>query len=130
MTDGKGTFVEVVARALGLEELRIVENGGSLTTASAARWDSGNDLVCAEPGVVAGWHHHGEHETTIYVVSGRMRLECGPGGETVLEAGPGDFLRVPAGAVHRESNPGDGPCHAVLVRCGDGTTTVNVEGPA
>ena len=86
--------------------------------------------VDTQPGVVSGWHHHGEHETTIYVVSGRMRLECGPGGETVLEAGPGDFLRVPAGAIHRESNPGDEPSHAVLVRCGEGTTTVNVEGPA
>ena len=86
--------------------------------------------VDTDAGAVSGWHHHGDHDTTLYVVSGRMRLESGPGGEVVVEAGPGDFLRVPAGAVHRESNPGDGASRAVIVRCGSGTPTVNVDGPA
>ena len=81
-------------------------------------------------GAVTGWHHHGDHDTTLYIVSGTMRLESGPGGEHVVEAGPGDFLRVPAGAVHRESNPGEETSHAVIVRCGSGTPTVNVDGPA
>ena len=83
-----------------------------------------------EPGAVSGWHHHGEYETTLYVVSGRMRLESGPNGAHVLEAGPGDFLRVPAGAVHRESNPSDAPARAVIVRCGTGDPTYNTDGPA
>ena len=87
-------------------------------------------VVDTEPGAVSGWHHHGDHETTLYVVSGRMRLESGPGGGDVVEAGPGDFLRVPAGAVHRESNPGGEPSRAVVVRCGTGAPTTNVEGPA
>ncbi|WP_153505618.1 cupin domain-containing protein [Cumulibacter manganitolerans] len=86
--------------------------------------------VDTEGGAVSGWHHHGDHDTTIYVVSGHMRLESGPGGETVVEAGPGDFIRVPAGAIHRESNPGDSTSRAVLVRCGTGTPTINVDGPA
>lgn len=86
--------------------------------------------VDTEPGAVSGWHHHGEHETTLYVVSGRMRLESGPGGSEVVEAGPGDFLRVPAGAVHRESNPSGETSRAVIVRCGSGAPTVNVDGPA
>lgn len=86
--------------------------------------------VDTEPGAVTGWHHHGEHETTLYIVSGTFRLESGPGGAEVVEAGPGDFLRVPAGAVHRESNPGHGPSRAVIVRCGAGAPTVNVDGPA
>jgi uncharacterized RmlC-like cupin family protein len=86
--------------------------------------------VDTEPAATSGWHHHGEHETTLYVVSGRMRLESGPGGTAVADAGPGDFLRVPAGAVHRESNPSDEPARAVVVRCGTGVVTVNVEGPA
>ena len=81
-------------------------------------------------GTVSGWHHHGTHDTTLYIVHGRMRLESGPDGAHVVEAGPGDFLHVPAGAVHRESNPGDEPSRAVIVRCGSGTPTVNVEGPA
>lgn len=86
--------------------------------------------VDTDAGAVSGWHHHGTHDTTLYVLSGAMRLESGPDGGHVVVAGPGDFLHVPAGAVHRESNPGDGPSRAVIVRCGAGTPTVNVPGPA
>ncbi len=86
--------------------------------------------VDTEPHAVSGWHHHGDYETTLYVVSGRMRLESGPDGADVVEAGPGDFLRVPAGAVHRESNPSDEPARAVIVRCGTGDPTYNTDGPA
>ena len=86
--------------------------------------------VDTEPHAVSGWHHHGDYETTLYVVTGRLRLESGPGGAHVVEAGPGDFLRVPAGAVHRESNPSDEPAHAVIVRCGTGDPTYNTDGPA
>lgn len=86
--------------------------------------------VDTEAGAVTGWHHHGEHDTTLYIVSGTFRLESGPGGGHVVEASAGDFLHVPAGAVHRESNPGDETSRAVIVRCGSGTPTTNVEGPA
>jgi uncharacterized RmlC-like cupin family protein len=86
--------------------------------------------VDTEPGAVSGWHHHGEYETTLYIVSGRMRMESGPGGREVVEAGPGDFLRVPAGAVHRESNPTGEPARAVIVRCGSGEPTYSTDGPA
>ena len=86
--------------------------------------------VDTEPGTTTAWHHHGEHDTTLYVVSGRFRLESGPGGRDVVEGGPGDFLHVPAGAIHRESNPGDATSRAVVVRCGTGTPTTNVDAPA
>jgi uncharacterized RmlC-like cupin family protein len=86
--------------------------------------------VDTDPRATSGWHHHGDYETTLYVVSGRMRMESGPDGAHVVEAGPGDFLRVPAGAVHRESNPSDEPARAVIVRCGTGEPTYNVDGPA
>ena len=94
---------------------------------TSAMWSG---TVDTESGAVSAWHHHGTHETTLYVVSGTMRLESGGGGEHVVEAGPGDFLHVPAGAVHREANPGPGASRAVVVRCGSGTLTVNVDGPA
>jgi uncharacterized RmlC-like cupin family protein len=86
-------------------------------------------LVHTEPGATSGWHHHGEHETGLYVISGVMRLESGPGGRTVVDAGPGEFVHVPAGAVHRESNPTDGLATAVIARAGTGAPTVNVDGP-
>ena len=37
---------------------------------------------------------------------------------------------MPAGAVHRESNPSDEPARAVIVRCGTGDPTYNIDGPA
>src|SRR5919199_5713705 len=55
-------------------------------------------VVHTEPGATSGWHHHGEHETSLFVVRGRMRLEPGPGGRDVVEAGPGGLPPGPAGA--------------------------------
>ncbi len=87
-------------------------------------------VVHTEPGAGSGWHHHGEHETSLYVVAGTMRLEAGPGGSHVVEAGEGDFIHVPAGVVHRELNPGEVRSTAVIARAGSGPPTVNVDGPA
>lgn len=87
-------------------------------------------LVRTEPDMVSGWHHHGEYDTSIYVVSGVLRMESGPGGESVVEARPGDFLHVPKGAIHRESNPGDEESQIVVVRVGRGPTVTNVKAPA
>jgi uncharacterized RmlC-like cupin family protein len=86
-------------------------------------------LVHTDAGATSGWHHHGEHETSLYVVDGTMRLEFGPGGTDVVEAGVGEFLRVPPHTVHRESNPGDARSTAVIGRAGEGPPTVNVDGP-
>jgi uncharacterized RmlC-like cupin family protein len=86
-------------------------------------------VVDTAPGASSGWHHHGDHETSLYVVEGRMRLEFGPGGAEAVEAGPGDFLHVPAHTVHREVNPAHQTSRAVIARAGQGTPTVNVDGP-
>src|SRR5690348_11628573 len=59
--------------------------------------------VRTEVGLVSGWHHHGEYESVIYVLSGALRMEFGPNGEHSLDAAPGDFINVPKWAVHRES---------------------------
>lgn len=82
-----------------------------------------------DPGMVSGWHHHGGHESTIYVLSGTLRMEFGPGGAEMLDAAPGDFVFVPAGTVHRESNPSNEPAGLVVVRAGSGRSVVNVNGP-
>ena len=82
--------------------------------------------VSVGPGVISGWHHHGTHETSIHVLKGTLRMEFAGG---AFEATEGDFVHVPAGAVHRESNPGDEPNLAVFSRAGSGTITVNVAAP-
>jgi uncharacterized RmlC-like cupin family protein len=87
-------------------------------------------LATTEPGMTSAWHHHGDYETSIYVVTGRLRMESGPGGRDMVEALAGDFLYVPREAIHRESNPGDIQSSIVVVRAGEGAPTVNVEGPA
>ena len=87
-------------------------------------------LVRTAPHMVSGWHHHGDHETSIYVISGALRMESGPEGESIVEAAPGDFLYVPKGAVHREANPGDEESQIVVVRVGHGPTVINVKTPA
>lgn len=85
--------------------------------------------VVTEPGAVSGWHHHDANETSIYVVSGVLRLEF-EGHDGYLDAEAGDFVHVPAHTVHRESNPTDSPSLAVLARAGGGVPTVNVDAPA
>ncbi|MGH9234857.1 MAG: arginine deiminase [Acidimicrobiales bacterium] len=46
------SFVEVVAEALGLPKLRVIETGGDVYASQRQQWDSGNNLVALEPGVV------------------------------------------------------------------------------
>jgi uncharacterized RmlC-like cupin family protein len=82
-----------------------------------------------DAGMVSGWHHHGEHRSVIYVVSGVLRMESGPGGMEVVEAHPGDFVSVPPGAIHRESNPSGEEGRIVVFRSGTGPVVVNVEAP-
>ena len=85
--------------------------------------------VRTEPARPSGWHHHGSHETYFFVESGKMRMEFGPGGSRSVEAGPGDFVHVPGGLIHREVNPSSEAGSVILFRVGDGPPVVNVDGP-
>jgi uncharacterized RmlC-like cupin family protein len=87
-------------------------------------------FVRTQAGMMSSWHHHGEYETTIYVLTGALLMEFGRGGSRTVEAGPGDFVYVPKGAVHRESNPSAEPADIVVVRAGWGKSTINLDGPA
>ena len=48
-------FVDVVADALGIDELRIIQTGGDAYATERQQWDSGNNLVAIEPGVVVAY---------------------------------------------------------------------------
>ncbi len=48
----KKPFVDVVAEALNLKKLRVIETGGDHYAAERGQWDSGNNLVALSPGVV------------------------------------------------------------------------------
>jgi len=50
--EGSTPFLDVVARELGLDALRAVETGGDGYESERQQWDSGNNAVAVEPGVV------------------------------------------------------------------------------
>ena len=55
VTEETRPFVDVVADALGLDELRVVHTGGDAYATERQQWDSGNNLVALEPGVVVAY---------------------------------------------------------------------------
>ncbi len=64
-----------------------------------------SSVVTTGPGGKTRIHHHGECETSIYIVSGQARYTWGPTGlEQAMEAEAGDFIYIPAGEVHVEEN--------------------------
>jgi arginine deiminase len=50
--EGDAAFVDVVARTLGLDSLRVIETGGDVYQSERQQWDSGNNAVALAPGVV------------------------------------------------------------------------------
>jgi uncharacterized RmlC-like cupin family protein len=87
-------------------------------------------LARTAPGVISGWHHHGENDTTVYVEAGCFRVEFGAGGSEVVDAEAGDFVVIPGGLVHRESNPSAAESRLIVFRVGTGPPTINVDGPS
>src|SRR3954449_10854432 len=55
VTEEKGSFVDVVAEALDLSELRVIGTGGDIYANERQQWDSGNNVVALEPGVVVAY---------------------------------------------------------------------------
>ncbi|MBW6432488.1 arginine deiminase [Actinoplanes hulinensis] len=50
--EGDRKFLDVVAESLNLKELRVIETGGDVYASERQQWDSGNNAVAVEPGVV------------------------------------------------------------------------------
>jgi len=64
-----------------------------------------SSVVTTGPGGKTRIHHHGECETSIFIVSGRARYTWGATGlEEAMEAEAGDFIYIPAGEIHVEEN--------------------------
>ena len=67
-----------------------------------------SSVVTTIPGAKTRVHHHGECETSIWIVSGRARYTFGPTGvEETMTAEAGDFVYIAAGEVHVEENASD-----------------------
>ena len=70
--------------------------------AGASKLWAGTMVV--QPDAKTGPHHHGELETVLYVVKGRIRMRWGDQLEFSEEARPGDFIYVPPYVPHQEIN--------------------------
>jgi arginine deiminase len=53
-----GTLPEVMAKALGVPKMRVVETGGDSFEAEREQWDDGNNVVALEPGVVVAYERN------------------------------------------------------------------------
>ncbi len=75
--------------------------------------------MVVQPDAKTGPHHHGELETVLYVVKGRVRMRWGDHLELSEEARAGDFIYVPPYVPHQEINGSPNEiCEAVVVRSG------------
>ncbi|MFE1234403.1 arginine deiminase [Streptomyces sp. NPDC059442] len=63
--EGTTPFVDVVAKALGLPELRVIETGGDVYASERQQWDSGNNAVALEPGVVFTYDRNTQTNTLL-----------------------------------------------------------------
>ncbi|MFE7663708.1 arginine deiminase [Streptomyces celluloflavus] len=63
--EGSRTFVEVVTRALGLPGMRVIETGGDVYASERQQWDSGNNAVAVEPGVVFTYDRNTQTNTLL-----------------------------------------------------------------
>jgi arginine deiminase len=50
-------FLEVVAEAVGVRQLRVVATGGDEFEAEREQWEDGNNVLALEPGVVVAYEH-------------------------------------------------------------------------
>ncbi len=63
-----------------------------------------SSIVTTAPGGRTEVHHHGECETSIYILRGRARFYSGAALAEIVDADEGDFVYVPAHEVHVEEN--------------------------
>jgi uncharacterized RmlC-like cupin family protein len=77
-----------------------------------------SSIVSTAPGDRTRIHHHGDCETSIYILSGVASYTWGPTGlEHGFDAVAGDFIYIPAGEIHVEANGSETePLVVVLTR--------------
>ena len=54
----QGTLPDLMAEALGVSAMRVVETGGDTFEAEREQWDDGNNVVALEPGVVVAYERN------------------------------------------------------------------------
>jgi len=113
-----------VVRADDLDE-QTAQTAGMLRRTAIDQHTVGSEklwvgVVTVEPATSTGVHHHGDCDSVVCITSGRITIRWGERLEKRAEAGPGDFIYIPAQLVHQEINESDSVAvSSIVVRTGD-----------
>ena len=114
-------------------DMNTPQTSGMTRTAAITHARTGAEKLWAgtmvvQPDAKTGPHHHGELETVLYVVKGRVRMRWGDHLELSEEASAGDFIYVPPYVPHQEINGSPNEiCEAVVVRSGQEPVVINLD---
>ena len=104
------------------DELEVDVQSGAMTrlagVSEGLTGSTGIHLAVATipPHCASSPHYHVNCESAIYVVKGRGRFIVGDKLDRPLPIGPGDFIYVPAEAVHQPVNDGDEVMEIIVAR--------------
>ena len=109
-------------RVVNADQLEVEISSGSMTRLAGVSQGlvgaTGIHLAIATipVGCSSSPHYHVNCESAIYVSKGHGRFLVGDGLETSLPIRPGDFIFVPAEAVHQPVNDGAEPLELIVAR--------------
>jgi len=87
-------------------------------------------IVITVPNGKTAAHHHAECETAIYILKGQARYRFGEKLEHIVTAAAGDFVYIPAHAIHTEENLSESEeLHVLVTRNCPGPKTIVVPHP-
>ena len=117
------------------DSLEIEIQSGAMTrlagVSEALTGSTGIHLAVATipPHCASSPHYHVNCESAIYVIKGQGRFVIGDNLETELPIGPGDFIYVPAEAVHQPLNDSPDDMEIIVARNTPVEIVVDVEPP-
>jgi uncharacterized RmlC-like cupin family protein len=112
------TRVTPAERATSVGQTNDMERSIAVSAETVGSVGLYSSIVTTAPGGKTRIHHHGDCETSIFILAGRARYTWGPTGlEESMAAAGGDFVYIPAGEIHVEENASESePLVVVLTR--------------
>jgi uncharacterized RmlC-like cupin family protein len=107
----------VISKAQQYRSKQNLDTFEGVSTQSAGSKGLCLHAITIPPGGRAKPHLHENHESSVYVVSGRAGMWYGEGLREHVWMGPGDFLYIPPNTPHLPYNASDTePCVGVVAR--------------